>query len=404
MDSATGVFISGFLGWALDSFDFFIVVFCYGAIAHEFNVGVRCVAFATMLTLICRPVGAWAFGALAERVGRRPVLMLDILLFAGLEVATALSPNLTVFLVLRALFGVAMGGEWGLSVSLTMETVPFRLRGVLSGILQQGYAVGFMFASVASFLLPEIGWRGVFLIGGLPALLVLVIRYGVPESKAWLEAKERTVTPRPLQLIRQHWRLILTAIALMAAFNFFSHGTQDFYPHFLRETRHLSNQMVSTLSIAGSVGAIIGGIMFGALSQHIGRSKSIVTAAVLVLPVIPLWAYGPGPLLLGLGAFLVQFCVQGAWGVVPAFLSELSPPSARATFPGTIFQIGTLIGSLNVPVQSTIAMNFGEGYGSALVLVALFSSVMIIGLATRPMLRDRTTSQLPSAAVLVEIE
>jgi SHS family lactate transporter-like MFS transporter len=370
-------FIASYLGWTLDAFDFFLMVFVLRAVAAEFHTDVKAVSVAITLTLAMRPLGALFFGALADRFGRRPVLMVDILLFSILELASALAPSLVALLILRAAFGFAMGGEWGLGASLTMETIPAKARGLASGVLQVGYPTGFLLASIVYGLLFEtIGWRGMFAVGVLPALLVLFIRRNVEESPAWHRMRAR---PRRSlgSLLRNHGLLFLYLVVLMTAFNLFSHGTQDLYPTFLQAQRKLSTHAVSTLVIIANIGAIIGGISFGTLSQRFGRRRTIVIAVLLALPVIPLWALSTSVVLLGLGAFLIQICVQGAWGVIPVHLNELSPDELRGTFPGFAYQLGNLLASGNATLQAGFAANHGGNYALALAVVAAGAAVAI---------------------------
>jgi SHS family lactate transporter-like MFS transporter len=369
------VVIASFLGWALDAFDFFLLVFVLKDIAQEFGTAISSVTFAIMLTLAMRPIGAFLFGRAADRWGRRPTLMVNVLLYSIIEFASGFSPNLTVLLVLRALYGVAMGGEWGVGASLVMESIPPRARGFVSGLLQSGYPTGYFLASIAyGLLFPIIGWRGMFMVGVLPALLVLYIRRRVPESPTW----DRAAAARSgtLSILTSHWRLGLYAVVLMTAFNFFSHGTQDLYPTFLQVQHGLSPHAVGTIAAIYNVGAILGGILCGSLSERIGRRRMIVIAALLSLPVLPLWAFSDSPVLLAMGAFLMQFMVQGAWGVIPVHLNELSPDEARGTFPGLVYQLGNLLASANATIQAGIATHFGGNYSLALALVA--GSVAII--------------------------
>jgi SHS family lactate transporter-like MFS transporter len=374
------VVIASFLGWALDAFDFFLLVFVLKDIAQEFNTEISEVTFAILLTLAMRPIGAFLFGRAADRWGRRPTLMVDVMLYSFIEFASGFSPSLTVLLVLRALYGVAMGGEWGVGASLTMESIPPHARGFVSGLLQSGYPTGYFVASVVyALLFPVIGWRGMFMVGVLPALLVLYIRRRVPESPSW----DRAVAARgsTLSILRSHWRLGLYAVVLMTAFNFFSHGTQDLYPTFLQVQHGLSPHAVGTIAAIYNVGAIVGGILCGSLSERIGRRRMIVISALLSLPVLPLWAFSDSPVLLALGAFLMQITVQGAWGVIPVHLNELSPDEARGTFPGFVYQLGNLLASANATIQAGIAAHFGGSYGLALALVA-GSVALIIALLT----------------------
>jgi len=370
-------FIASFLGWTLDAFDFFLMVFVLRAIAEEFGTDVRAVATGITLTLAMRPLGALVFGMLADRFGRRPVLMADILSFSLLELASAFAPSLVVLLILRAAFGFAMGGEWGIGASLTMETLPARARGLASGLLQEGYAFGYLLAAIVyGLLFDTIGWRGMFAVGVLPALVVVHIRRNVEESPTWhwMRARPR----RSLgSVLRGHGRLFLYVVVLMTAFNFFSHGTQDLYPTFLQEQRGLATHIVSGVAILANIGAILGGLTFGMLSQRVGRRRAIVLAALLALPVIPVWAFGTSLVLLGLGAFLMQTAVQGAWGVVPVHLNELSPAEVRGTFPGFAYQLGNLLASANATLQAGFAASRGDDYALALAVVAAGAAVAI---------------------------
>ena len=370
------VVIATYLGWTLDAFDFFLLVFVLRDIAREFDVPISDVTFAILLTLAMRPVGAFLFGRAADRWGRRPTLMVDVLLYSFIEFASGFSPSLTVLLVLRAVYGIAMGGEWGVGASLTMETIPPHARGFVSGLLQSGYPSGYFVASlVYALLFPVIGWRGMFMVGVIPALLVLYIRRKVPESPSFTRSSAaRTST---LSLIRSHWRLGLYAVVLMTAFNFFSHGTQDIYPTFLQVQHGFSAREVGTIAAIYNVGAIVGGIFCGFLSERIGRRRMIVIAALLSLPILPLWAFSNSPALLAVGAFLMQVMVQGAWGVIPVHLNELSPDEARGTFPGFVYQLGNLLASANATIQAGIAAHYSGNYGLALALVTGSVAVVI---------------------------
>jgi MFS transporter, SHS family, lactate transporter len=376
---ARKVVIASFLGWTLDAFDFFIMVFVFSDIAKEFGVTITTVTVAVTLTLAMRALGAFIFGRLADRFGRRPLLMASVLLYSVFELLSGLAPNLTCFLILRALFGIAMGGEWGIGSSLTMETIPPKWRGWVSGLLQSGYPAGYFLATLTFFVAyPLIGWRGMFMVGALPALLVLYIRRHVPESPDWTA---RQAAPRPsiIAVLRQHIGLTVYAVILMTAFNFFSHGTQDIYPNiFLKEQHGFDHATITTIALIYNAGAVIGGIAFGALSQRIGRRVTIVIASLLSLLVVPLWAFGETALTLGIGAFLMQICVQGAWGVIPAHLNELSPPSIRATFPGVVYQLGNLLASYNATLQSSLgARTEPHNYSWALAGVAGTVAIVI---------------------------
>lgn len=373
------VVTAAFLGWMLDAFDYFIVVFVLKDIAKDFGTQVPAVSYALFLTLAMRPLGAFLFGRAADRYGRRPILMLDVLLYSTLEFASGFAPDLTALLILRALYGIAMGGEWGVGASLTMESIPPQARGIVSGLLQAGYPTGYLVASILyALLFPVIGWRGMFMVGMLPALLVLYIRRHVPESPHWRrEAPERGGT---LALLRNHWKLAVYSVALMTLFNFFSHGTQDLYPTFLQKQHGLGHGTVGTIAVIYNIGAILGGIFVGSLSERIGRRRAIILAALLSLPIAPLWAMAGNPVSLAVTAFLMQVMVQGAWGVVPAHLNELSPPEARATFPGFVYQLGNLFAAINAPMQSSIAERLGDNYGLVMGVVAAVVAVLIAAL------------------------
>jgi SHS family lactate transporter-like MFS transporter len=374
------VTIAAYLGWTLDAFDFFLMVFVLKDIAAEFNTKIPDVAFAITLTLAMRPLGALLFGRLADKFGRRPTLMINIACYSLLELLSGLSPNLTTLLILRALFGIAMGGEWGVGSALTMETVPTAARGVVSGLLQAGYPSGYLLASIAfGVVYPFVGWRGMFFIGVAPALLVMYVRAHVPESPAW-RAMEKRPRPGLIATLKRNWTLSLYAIVLMTAFNFFSHGTQDLYPTFLREQHHFDPHTVSLITITLNVGAIVGGLFFGALSEKIGRRVTIFIAALIALPVLYLWAFSTTPLMLAIGAFLMQISVQGAWGVIPVHLNEISPDEICATFPGLVYQLGNLLAAVNATMQASLAASHGNNYGMAMAIVAGVVAVVIAGL------------------------
>ena len=373
-------FLAAYLGWTLDAFDFFILVFVIPDVAKDFKVEKTAVTYAIFLTLAFRPVGAFLFGWLGDRFGRRIPLLIDVVFYSIMELLSGFAPNLTAFLILRAVFGIAMGGEWGLGASLAMETVPARTRGLLSGILQQGYPVGYLLAAVVfRFVFPVLGWRWMFFIGVLPALLSLFIRFGVQESPVWVQSQKKRATQSLGWTVRRNLGLFAYMAVLMAAFNFMSHGTQDNYPTFLRVQHHFNPDTVSAIAITYNVGAIFGGIFFGALSQRIGRRRAIIIASLLALPIVPLWAYSHTAGMLALGAFGMQFFVQGAWGVIPSHLSELAPNALRGTFTGLAYQTGNLIASYNATLQSRIAESHGNNYSLALASVILVVLLAVAG-------------------------
>ena len=385
-------FAACFLGWSLDAFDYFILVFCVSAIATDFHAAKSAVTEAFFLTLAFRPLGALLFGWMADRVGRRPTLIFNILCYSVLELACAFTPSLHVLLILRALFGIAMGGEWGVGAALAFETLPKENRGFFSGLLQEGYAVGYMAAAaVFGLFFSLVGWRGLFLIGAAPALVAGYIGWKVEESPAWQRGRAaragKATSASIWRGLRSHLPLFLFLVVLMAGFNAFSHGSQDNYPLFLQSDHHFNPHTVGALGIVLSLGALAGGVVFGALSERWGRKRAIITAALLTLPIVPLYALAHGRIALAAGAFLLQFMVQGAWGVVPVYLSEISPGAVRATFPGLAYQLGNLIASRIGNLQARAAEHTGS-YGRVLamtiVAVALFlAAVMSFGRESR---------------------
>src|SRR5213592_5117876 len=308
-DGHRAALLAGFLGWTLDAFDFFLVVVTLTAIAKEFHRPDRDIAFTIAITLAFRPVGAFIFGLLADRYGRKLPLMIDLVFYSVVEVLSGFAPNYTSFLVLRALFGIGMGGEWGVGASLAMEKVPPRLRGVLSGLLQEGYAAGYLLAAVCYFFVfPRWGWRPMFFIGGLPALLAIFVRFRVKESAVWQKTRHESWHGLGRAIV-SNWKLFLYLTALMMMMNFASHGTQDMYPTFLKEQRGFSPRQVATIAVIYNIGALLGGIVFGLFSDRLGRRRGMMLALALATLAIPLWAHAPGTVGLVMGAFLMQFMV-----------------------------------------------------------------------------------------------
>ena len=388
-------FVASLLGWALDAFDFFIFVFALKSIAGDFHTTVKAVSEGIFLTLAMRPVGALCFGWLAERYGRRPILMVNVVSYSVFELASAFAPDLKTLLVTRALFGFAMGGEWGVGAALALETLPAKGRGLFSGLLQEGYVLGYLLASALfAFGFQALGWRGMFVVGAAPALLVLYIRSKVAESPAWRSGGHapRASMRGSLAAILSYLPTFLFMVVMMACFNAFSHGSQDLYPTFLQTQHGFSPRTTGTIAIIYNLGALCGGILFGTLSERLGRRRAMALAALLALPMIPLWAYSSTPWMFAIGAFLMQFMVQGAWGIVPAHLNELSPPGARAILPGFAYQIGNLVMSRMGPLQAGFAESHGNDYA-----LALAWTVGLVGilLATVVMLgRERKSAAL----------
>jgi SHS family lactate transporter-like MFS transporter len=376
-------FLACFLGWSLDALDFFLLTFVLVPISREFGRSIPEVAFAITLTLMARPLGAFLFGFLGDKFGRRIPLMIDIVFYSLMELLTAFAPNFTVLLVLRVLFGIGMGGEWGLGASLAMESLPTATRGLFSGILQQGYAVGYLLAALVYWtVFPHFGWRGLFIAGALPALLVIYIRAHVPESPVWQRdrSQRKHESVRLSVLLRQHGLLFVYAALLMTAFNYMSHGTQDLYPTYLEEQRGFGINAKSIISIVYASGAICGGTVLGFWSQKWGRRRVIILSAVCGMLLIPLWIFAPSTGLLIVGGFLIQFMVQGAWGVVPVHLNELSPANFRGTFPGLVYQLGNFAAAYAAQQQAWLAEQFPlpNGRPNYALTMAMVQSIVFV--------------------------
>ncbi|MBP0554005.1 sialate:H+ symport family MFS transporter [Mycobacterium tuberculosis] len=382
-------FMASFLGWTMDAFDYFLVVLVYADIATTFHHTKTDVAFLTTATLAMRPVGALLFGLWADRVGRRVPLMVDVSFYSVIGFLCAFAPNFTVLVILRLLYGIGMGGEWGLGAALSMEKVPAERRGVFSGLLQEGYAFGYLLASVAALVVMNwlgLSWRWLFGLSIIPALISLIIRYRVKESEVWEAAQDRMrltktrirdVLGNPA-IVRRFVYLVL----LMTAFNWMSHGTQDVYPTFLTATTDhgagLSSLTARWIVVIYNIGAIIGGLAFGTLSQRFSRRYTIVFCAALGLPIVPLFAYSRTAAMLCLGSFLMQAFVQGAWGVIPAHLTEMSPDAIRGVYPGVTYQLGNLLAAFNLPIQERLAESHGYPFALAATIVPVLLVVAVL--------------------------
>jgi MFS transporter, SHS family, lactate transporter len=380
-------FIACFLGWTLDALDFFLLTFVLGPVGHDFGRTIEQVTFGITITLMMRPLGAFIFGWLGDRFGRRIPLMIDIVFYSVIELLTAFAPNFATFLLLRALFGIGMGGEWGLGASLAMESLPTQTRGLFSGILQQGYAFGYLLAALVYWIVfPIFGWRGLFVVGALPALLVIYIRVHVPESPVWERDRTAAKGFDLRRFIKEHGTLLIYAALLMTAFNYMSHGTQDLYATYLQRQRGFNGDETSKIAIIYAIGMICGGTAVGHLSQRWGRRRCIILSGVGGVLLIPAWIFAPWTTLLIAGGFLMQFMVQGAWGVVPVHLNELSPGEFRGTFPGLAYQLGNFAAAYAAQQQAWLADHFRDANGSpnyalTMALVECFVFLAIILLA-----------------------
>ncbi|WP_299569907.1 MFS transporter [uncultured Williamsia sp.] len=379
-------FAASYLGWTMDAFDYFILVLVYKEIADDFGVSLEKMAYLTTVTLVMRPVGAYLFGLWADKIGRRTPLIVDVCFYSVVGFLCAFAPNYWVLFVLRLLYGLGMGGEWGLGAALSMEKVPAHRRGFFSGILQGGYAGGYLLASLAYLLVHswlDLSWRWIFALSLLPALVSLIIRLGVSESEVWVTTKEtlkqHNTSVRKVFLDSTILRRFVYLVILMAAFNFLSHGTQDIYPTFLKSTEDRGAGLDATtatwIAVIYNVGAIIGGFILGWASDRIGRKGAIVIGALLTLPLIPIFAYSTSAGMLCLGAFLIQATTQGAWAAVPAHLSEMSPNAIRGFYPGVTYQLGNVIAALNLPLQQTLASRYG--YPAALATTVAIAAIAV---------------------------
>ncbi len=367
--------LAGFLGWTLDAFDFFVLTFVLAPIAKEFHLDVAHIALALTASLATRPLGAFIFGLLADRYGRRLPLMLDILFYSAVEFLSGFAPNFTVFIILRLLYGIGMGGEWGVGASLALESVPAKWRGFLSGLLQEGYALGYLLAAVAYWtVFPHWGWRALFFLGGAPALLTLFIRAKVKESGAWIASRRERHDWREYERdVSSNGRRFLYLVLLMAMMNFISHGTQDLYPTFLQQQRGFSTKLTSIITVVSMVGAFCGGLTIGWLSDSRGRRRAMASVLLGGAALVPLWVFAPSLAWILVGAFALQFMVQGAWGVIPAHINELSPDRLRGFFPGFAYQVGVLIASSSAYIEARLAHHLG--YAKAM---GIFAAVVLV--------------------------
>jgi len=373
---------ASFLGWTLDAFDFFVIVFLIDTLAVQFHVPKSAIVATIGYTLAMRPVGAVVFGLLADRYGRRKLLMANVVFFSIVELLCGFAPNYTVFLLLRTIYGIGMGGEWGVGASLAMESAPTKWRGILSGVVQSGYSIGYLLAAVAArFVQPAWGWRAMFWVGGAPALLAFYIRSRVRESEAWQQHRAPTIGAI-LRTASGHWKVFSYLVLLMTLMMFLSHGTQDLYPDFLKSARGFTPAVVSYIAILFNIGAVLGAITFGYVSERLGRRRSMIAALAVSLAVIPAWAFGGSLAVLAIGAFVMQVGVQGAWGIIPAHLNELSPDAARGLMPGLAYQLGILFAAGTNTIEYALRDRLGYAWALAafeITNIALLMTVVALG-------------------------
>jgi MFS transporter, SHS family, lactate transporter len=381
---------AGFSSWLLDAFDYFLMTFTLTSMAREFHKTDAEMALMITMTMLCRPVGGFLFGLLADRYGRKKPLMVNMSAYALAGIMTGLAPNYTSLLVIRGIFGIVMGGTWGVGTSMAMEAAPAKRRGLLSGVLQEGYAAGNVLAAALFFFLHGLGWRWLFILSSLPAIpLVVYIGLAVRESEVWKRVSSSAIPPKAQKQeravggapggwsvqftdIARSWKLFAYLLVFMTMMMFASHGTQDMYPTFLQRAWNMGPSQRSLITAISGLGAIAGGIVVGHFSDKLGRRVAIVGAFVLGILVIPLWAYAPNMWLLVAGAVLIQFAVQGAWGVIPAHLAELTPDTVRATLPGFAYQCGGVLASGIGALEALFAARTSYPTAMALIAVSVF--------------------------------
>lgn len=372
---------SSILGWVLDAFDFFVVVFLFDVLAANFHVEKIAIVWTISITLAMRPLGALLFGALADRYGRRKPLMVCVIYFSAVTVLSGFAPNYLFFVVMRAFYGIGMGGYWGVGASFAMENAPRKRRGFLSGMMQGGYPFGYLLAAVGMLtIMPHFGWRAMFVVGSLVAVTIVLLTYWSPESEAWKQHRMGSIA-KIFKTLFQHLKIFSYLLLVMVVMSCLSHGTQDLYPDFLKslpsiKSAHiLGMQPLYGIPIIYNIGAIVGAIFFGHISEKIGRRYAIMAALVLSLLAIPAWAFGGSVLILVIGSYVMQTGVQGAFGVIPAHLNELSPDAVRSLFPGFVYQLGVLIASPAVSIEYLLRNHFGYPWA-----LTLFEAVVIISL------------------------
>ena len=375
---------SGILGWVLDAFDFFVVIFLLDTLADHLHVQKKAIVWTITITLAMRPVGALFFGSLADRYGRKKPLMACVVYFSLVTVLSGFSPNYIFFAVMRALYGIGMGGYWGIGASFAMENAPRKRRGFLSGMMQGGYPFGYLLAAVAmQTIKPHLGWRAMFVVGSLLAAVIVVLTALAPESEAWKMHRMGSI-----------WKILKTLLRHMGSFSYLllvmifmtclSHGTQDLYPDFLKNLPAIQNatifgmQPLFGIPILYNIGAIIGALFFGHVSERFGRRRAIIAALGLSLLSIPAWAFGSTVLVLVLGSYVMQTGVQGAFGVIPAHLNELSPDAVRSLFPGFVYQLGVLIASPAVSIEYLLRDHFGYPWALTVFELAVIISLIFI--------------------------
>ncbi|CAI6334133.1 unnamed protein product [Periconia digitata] len=362
-------FLVAFCAWTWDAFDFFTVSLTVGPLAKTFGKTNTDITWGITLVLMLRSVGSIIFGLAADKWGRKWPFIINNVLFIILELGTGFTQTYNQFLAVRALFGIAMGGLYGNAAATALEDCPEEARGLMSGILQQGYAFGYLLATVfARAFVNTVGheWRPFFWFGAGPPVLIILFRLCLPETQAFQERQRlREATPNSAKIfiqegkvaLRRHWLLLIYLVLLMAGFNFMSHGSQDLYPTMLTNQYNFSADAVTVTQVVANLGAIAGGTTIGYCSSIFGRRFSIIFISVIGGALLYPYTFVSNERIMA-AAFFEQFCVQGAWGVIPIHLMELSPGSFRTFVVGTSYQLGNLVSSASSTIESTIGERF----------------------------------------------
>jgi len=369
---------AGILGWVLDAFDFFVVIFLVDTLAANFRVDKRAIVWTISVALAMRPVGALVFGSLADRFGRRWPLIGCVLYFSGITALSAFAPSYFTFAILRALYGIGMGGYWGVGASLAVESAPLRRRGLVSGLMQSGYPLGYLFAALGiELVLPWFGWRAMFCVGFILAVAIVLLVLRAPESNAWRMHHQHSVM-RMFRVLWEHRAGFSYLLLVMTVMSCLSHGTQDLYPDFLKSQHHFSRASVSDIAVLYNICAIASSLVFGNLSESLGRRRTIMLALVVAFTALYPWAFGVAPAALIFGACLMQSGVQGTFGIIPAHLNELAPNAVRSLFPGFVYQLGVLIASPAVSLQYALQKRLGYPWALTIFEGLVISSLLVI--------------------------
>jgi putative sialic acid transporter len=410
-------FFVGFFAWTADAFDFHALSIQTTKLAKWYHTTNTEITTAITLTLLLRSVGAAVFGLLGDRFGRKWPMVANMIILGVLQIATIYSATFQQFLAVRSLFGLFMGGVYGNAVAMALENCPTEARGLMSGIMQQGYSFGYVLAACANLGVGNATetWKTVFWVAAGLSIAAGLLRCCFPESKQFIEHKKtgQQVTASDFwketkSMLAQEWRMVIYCIILMTWFNYYSHTSQDSYTTFMTDQKELAGLGPTRASIWMKTGACVGGTIIGYLSQWIGRRRAIVGAAFISACLIPAWILPTSETSLSVSGFAIQFFVQGAWGVIPIHLNELSPPAYRSSFPGITYQIGNMISSPSAQIVNAIAeSNFvanGSGelvsaYGPTMgIATAIIAVGIMVTAGLGPERRGRSFDAAPAGA------